>query len=87
MTLDKSFSVIRTQENSLNVGRWYEIVDAVELALRLNVPTSWVYEQVRSRATDPMPHLRLGKYVRFQPDSPEFQEWLERHRWARKGAR
>lgn len=57
-----------------------EIVDAKELANRLCVPVTWVYEQVRSRAQDPMPHLRLGRYVRFQPNSPEFQAWLAQHR-------
>jgi hypothetical protein len=61
----------------------YETVKPEELARRLNVPTTWVYDQVRSRAKDPMPHLRLGKYVRFQPDSPEFQAWMERHRSGR----
>ncbi len=56
-----------------------EIVDAKEIANRLCVPVTWVYEHVRSRAQDPMPHLRLGRYVRFQPESPEFRAWLERH--------
>lgn len=61
-------------------SNWYEIVSAKELARRLDVPVSWVYEQVRSRAKDPMPHLMFGRYRRFQPDHPDFRAWLERHR-------
>lgn len=69
-----------------SVGRQidgYENVKPEELAKRLNVPTTWIYEQVRSRAKDPMPHLRFGKYVRFQPDSPDFQAWIARRRSGR----
>jgi hypothetical protein len=70
------------QDSSTAAHRFngYRIAKPEEVAKLLNVPTTWVYEQVRSRAKDPMPHLRLGKYVRFQPDSPEFQEWLARRR-------
>ena len=35
-----------------------------ELALRLNVPATWIYQRTRlgQRA---LPHVRLGKYIRF----------------------
>lgn len=37
-----------------------------ELATRLHVPASWVYQEAeRGR----IPHLRLGKYLRFEPDT------------------
>src|ERR1700733_5997592 len=36
-----------------------------ELAARLNVPPSWVYEKTRTRCRNPIPCLRLGRYVRF----------------------
>lgn len=55
-----------------------EIIDSKELASRLNLPESWVRDQVRRRAVDPIPHLRFGKYVRFAWRSPELTEWLER---------
>ena len=58
----------------------FEILDSVELAKRLNVPTSWVREQVRSRSVDPIPHLRLGRYRRFQWGHPDLVGWLERRR-------
>lgn len=46
----------------------------------LKVPVSWVYDQTRSRATtrnaDPLPTIRMGKYLRFY--WPEVEKWLER---------
>lgn len=57
-----------------------EIIDATELANRWSLPESWVRDQVRSRATDPIPCLRFGKYVRFQWGHPDLTKWLERRR-------
>lgn len=44
----------------------YEFIDSNELAARWGLPGSWIREQVRSRAADPLPHVRFGKYVRFR---------------------
>jgi hypothetical protein len=57
-----------------------ELIDAADLAKRLNLPESWIRDQVRSRATDPIPHLRFGRYVRFQWAHPDLMQWLERRR-------
>lgn len=54
-----------------------EYLDSAELARRLNVPESWVRDQVRTRAVDPIPHVRFGKYVRFLWESPELECWAE----------
>lgn len=56
----------------------FEIIDSTELAKRFCLPVSWVREQVRSRSTDPLPHVRFGKYVRFRWGSPELEDWAER---------
>ncbi len=56
----------------------YEFIDSRELAARWNVPESWVRDHVRSRAEDPLPHVNLGKYVRFLWGSPELEEWIAR---------
>lgn len=56
----------------------YEFIDSGELARRWDVPVSWIRDQVRKRAQDPLPHVNLGKYVRFLWGSPELQEWIER---------
>ena len=45
------------------VGPFYEVLTAEELASRWRVPESWVREQTRSRCLDPIPHIRLGRYV------------------------
>lgn len=60
-----------------------EVIDAPELARRLNVPLSWVQEHTRSRIVDPIPHLKFGKLVRFEWGSVELEEWRDRQR--RKG--
>ncbi len=62
----------------------YEIVDAAELAARLKLPKSWILEGTRSRAVDPIPCLRFGRYVRFRWGSPELTAWLERRSVAGK---
>jgi hypothetical protein len=68
-------------ENETRVsGPFYEVLTAERLAERWAVPPTWIFEQTRSRAADPIPHVRLGKYIRFQYGSPELAEWWERHK-------
>jgi hypothetical protein len=55
-----------------------EFITSEQLAERWNLPVSWVRDQVRARAEDPLPHVRFGKYVRFRWGSPELEEWAER---------
>ena len=45
-----------------------------DLAGMLKVPVSWVYEHVRLRGKERIPHLKLGKYLRFQ--EAEVRAWL-----------
>lgn len=56
----------------------FEMIDCGELAKRWSLPASWVKEQTRSRAVDPLPCVRFGKYVRFAWGSHELVEWLNR---------
>ena len=58
----------------------YEVVDAIELAQRWRVPVSWIREQTRDRACDPLPCVRLGRYVRFEWGSPKLAEWWGKRR-------
>jgi len=58
----------------------YEVLDAAQLAQRWRVPASWIREQTRARATDPLPCIRLGKYVRFEWGSPALFDWWNKHR-------
>lgn len=60
-------------------GPYFEVLTAEELAQRWRVPESWIREQTRSRCVDPIPHVRLGRYVRFSWGSPLLDSW-----WARR---
>jgi hypothetical protein len=54
------------------------LIDADELARRWNVPSSWIRSRVRERVAlaDRIPHIPLGRYIRFKP-GPELDAWLE----------
>ncbi len=67
-----------TSTEAVDSPRRYEFINSKELALRWNLPETWVREQVRKRSTDPIPHIRFGKYVRFRWSSPELEDWAER---------
>src|SRR5688500_18085225 len=58
----------------------YEVIDSSELATRWSIPVTWVRDQTRSRAVDPLPCVRLAKYVRFEWGSPALNRWWDRHR-------
>jgi hypothetical protein len=64
--------------NLASTPEYFEILNSAQLGERLNLPESWVRDQVRSRRPDPIPHLRFGKYVRFRWQSPELCDWLQR---------
>lgn len=59
-----------------------ELIDAVELAARWRVPTSWVRNRTRGRTPreERIPCVRLGRYVRFEWGSARLSEWLEKNR-------
>jgi hypothetical protein len=58
----------------------FEVIDASELGRRWHVPVTWIREQTRARATDPLPCVRLGRYVRFEWGAPSLVRWFERRR-------
>jgi excisionase family DNA binding protein len=47
-----------------------------EVAHICKVPVSWVYERTRRRGFERIPHVKLGKYLRFDPS--EVWGWLQR---------
>ena len=60
------------------------LLDAMDAAALLNVPASWVLAEARA---DRIPHVRLGRYVRF--DAAELQIWWQSRRrgpWRARGA-
>jgi hypothetical protein len=59
---------------------FFEVIDAGELAKRWRIPKTWILEQTRSRASEPIPCVRLGRYVRFEWESPALLKWWEQRR-------
>ena len=59
-----------------------DILTPDELAERLKVAKSWVFEKTRRRALvrdpDALPCIRMGKYLRFH--WPDVCQWLARKR-------
>jgi hypothetical protein len=53
----------------------FEMIDGPTLAERWKLKPGWVRKQTGALA-DPLPHVKLGRYVRFLWDSPELNRWL-----------
>ncbi len=49
-----------------------------ELAHLLNVPASWVYERTRRRGAERLPHIKIGKYIRFRRE--DIVGWLDAYK-------
>src|SRR5271156_4313093 len=67
--------------NAQIVERPDEIIDARELAKRWQVPQTWIHNWTREGyASDPIPHVKLGRYVRFEWGSRSLSDWWEKRR-------
>ena len=60
---------MNTIEAKPSAEGWDELLTVDDVATMLKVPKSWVYERTRRRGKDRLPFLKLGKYVRFEPDA------------------
>ena len=61
-------------ETNLNLHD--ELLTVTDVAGILKVPVSWVYYRTRRRGMERIPHIKLGKYLRFS--ASEVREWLQR---------
>jgi predicted DNA-binding transcriptional regulator AlpA len=61
------------------------LLSVPEVARLLQVPVSWVYEHTRPQCATPLPHVRLGKYLRFLP--ADIKDYLEDARSVRDFSR
>jgi len=52
-------------------------MDVEAVAGMLGVPVSFVYDRTRKNSPDPIPHFKVGKYVRFDPEA--VAQWLTEH--------
>ena len=60
----------RESADEVSAAGDYELLTVGEVAAMLKVSKSWVYEHTRSRnvpRAERLPHLKVGKYVRFEP--------------------
>src|SRR6266478_197605 len=55
----QSLSVVRERNPAA-------LLTVPEVAALLHVPRSWIYDHVRPGCSDPLPVIRIGKYLRFQ---------------------
>ena len=55
-----------------------DLLTVDEVAHLLKVPKSWVYERTRGRGADRLPHIKLGKYLRFEERA--VTAWVEAQR-------
>jgi hypothetical protein len=51
-----------------------EVITAATAAKLLCVTPGWIAEKCRKRDRDPIPHFRLGRYVRFEKHT--LLEWF-----------
>lgn len=56
-----------------------QILTLSELAERLKVSERWVYEKSRKRCPNPLPAIRMGRYLRF--------DWTSVSAWLRQQVR
>lgn len=49
----------------------HKLLQAEDVAKQIGMTTDWVYAQVRAGR---IPHVRLGRYVRFRQES--IDEWI-----------
>jgi excisionase family DNA binding protein len=62
--------------DGLVMNEWgQDLMTVAETAEWLKVPVSWVYERTRKRGRDRIPHIKLGKYLRFERAA--VRAWLE----------
>ena len=58
------------------------LIKVQEMATILNVPVSWIYQRT-CQGPDKIPHVKVGKYVRFNPD--DVIEFFKNHGSSRTG--
>lgn len=55
-----------------------ELLTVDELSQVLKVPKTWIYQRTRLRGDEQLPHIKVGKYIRFEEAA--VRRFLERQR-------
>ena len=58
----------------------FKLLTVKEVAAMFGVPETWIYERTRRRGVDQLPHVKLGRYIRFEESA--VAEYLHRQRKA-----
>lgn len=48
-----------------------QLLTVKQVSTLFQVPKSWIYKRICKRAPHRMPHVKLGKYVRFRESEVE----------------
>jgi len=54
-----------------------DLLTVGEVAALLRVPASWIYARTADAGVEEIPHLKLGRHLRFR--RAEVETWVERH--------
>ncbi len=52
------------------------ILTLIEMADTLKVPKSWLYSRTRETGPDSIPRVKVGKYIRFEPE--KVMSWIKK---------
>ncbi len=55
----------------------HDLLTVTEVASLLRVPASWIYARTADGGAEEIPHLKLGRHLRFR--RAEVENWIERH--------
>ena len=52
-----------------------------DLAAYLDMKPKWIYNRTKRKPTqdDAIPHLKMGRFIRFDPEAEDFKIWLRSH--------
>ena len=76
-TLNNAAHTAGTESEGTHNDRLLTVREVADL---LQVPVSWVYERTRRKGNDQLPHVKLGKYLRFE--EPAITEFIRAQRRA-----
>jgi len=62
-----------------------ELLTVEELAALLKLKKSWIYDRTNAKDGERLPHIRLGRYIRFELSA--VLDYLRRHRKGYLGPR
>ena len=71
-------SITSTPMHSNSAENDNALLTVQDAARFLNVTVSWIYEHVRDDATDRLPVVKLGKYLRF--DQRDLRDYIDAKR-------